>query len=154
MFAQLVRWSWQPAPGRPRRPLKQRRCAGCKRMSISFRPTRWKDAVRLAAVSTLPPCTWKRSSRSRGSSAPCGPDRAMGKLMAATVRGAPLLVYLSKDLDTGSEAEAGFFREMKDAPVAFLREPGLGLPSALNPLLVLKPEALGADARQLKKGPL
>ena len=83
-----------------------------------------------------------------------GPDRAMGKLMAATVRGAPLLVYLSKDLDTGSEAEAGFFREMKDAPVAFLREPGLGLPSALNPLLVLKPEALGADARQLKKGPL
>ncbi|MGI8785706.1 MAG: M28 family peptidase [Acidobacteriota bacterium] len=91
-------------------------------------------------------------------SAVFGPDRAIGKLMAATVRGAPLLVYLSPDLDVANEAEAGFFREMKNAPVAFLRESGLGQPSALNPLLVLKPGALaaaiGATVEPLPKGPL
>lgn len=70
-----------------------------------------------------------------------GPDRAMGKLMAATVRGAGLLVYLSEELDRGGEAESRFFAEMKNAPVAFIREPGIGHVSALSPILVLKPSA-------------
>jgi len=69
-----------------------------------------------------------------------GPDRAIGKVMAATVRGAEMLVYLSEDLDTG-DAEAGFFHEMKSAPVAFVRQAGLTHASALNPILVLKPKA-------------
>jgi Peptidase family M28 len=84
-----------------------------------------------------------------------GPDRALGKIMAATVRGAELLVYLSEDLDTSSEAEAGFLREMKNAPVAFMREAGVGQASALNPVLVLKPQSLaGVDPDRLPRGPL
>jgi Peptidase family M28 len=87
-----------------------------------------------------------------------GPDRALGKIMAATVRGAELLVYLSEDLDTSNEAEAGFLREMKNAPVAFMREAGVGQASALNPVLVLKPQSLagltGADPDRLPRGPL
>jgi hypothetical protein len=47
-----------------------------------------------------------------------GPDRAMGKLMAATVRGAELLVYLTDDLDAGADAESKFFGQMKNAEVA------------------------------------
>jgi hypothetical protein len=70
-----------------------------------------------------------------------GPDRAMGKLMAATVRGAGMLVYVSEELDRGEEAESKFFAEMKNAPVAFIREPGIGHVSALSPVLVLKPGA-------------
>lgn len=87
-----------------------------------------------------------------------GPDRAIGKLMAATIRGAQLLVYLSEDLDLSAEAEAGFFREMKTAPVGFIREPAMGPASALNPILVLKPQALasalGAGLERVSKGPL
>jgi hypothetical protein len=84
-----------------------------------------------------------------------GPDRALGKIMAATVRGAELLVYVSEDLDTSSEAEAGFLREMKNAPVAFMREAGVGQPSALNPVLVLKPQSLaGSIGADLPRGPL
>jgi hypothetical protein len=78
-----------------------------------------------------------------------GADRAMGKLIAATVRGARLLVYLSPELDTGDEAEAGFFREMKNAGVGFVR-PNIGGASALNPMLVLKPEAYPAGAKQIE----
>jgi hypothetical protein len=87
-----------------------------------------------------------------------GPDRALGKLMAATIRGAQLLVYLSEELDLSTEAEAGFFREMKNAPVGFIREPAMGPASALNPILVLKPRALaaalGTDLERLSKGPM
>jgi hypothetical protein len=81
-----------------------------------------------------------------------GPERAIGKVMAATVRGAELLVYLSPELDTGAEAEAAFFREMKSAPVAFLREPGVGTPSALNPILALKPSAFEAASGKRLEG--
>jgi hypothetical protein len=71
-----------------------------------------------------------------------GPDRAMGKVMAATVRGAELLVYLSEELDKAEEAECKFFAEMKNAPVGFVREPEIGHVSALSPLLVVKPGAV------------
>jgi hypothetical protein len=87
-----------------------------------------------------------------------GPERAIGKVMAATVRGAEMLVYLSQELDTGAEAEAAFFREMKSAPVAFMRETGVGAPSALNPIFVLRPAAfetaIGSRLDGLKQGPL
>ncbi len=109
--------------------------------------------VRNKAVLTRKGATW-----SLDSSEVFGPDRAIGKLMAATVRGSPFLAYLSPDLDAGNDAEAGFFREMKSAPVGFVREAGLGQPSALNPFLVLKPNALaaalGSDPDHLPKGPL
>lgn len=86
-----------------------------------------------------------------------GPDRAIGKVMAATVRGAPLLVYASRELDIGNEAEAGFLHEMRNAPVAFFREQGLGPASVLSPILAVKPEALaralGADLDKLGRGP-
>jgi len=78
-----------------------------------------------------------------------GADRAIGKLIAATVRGARLLVYLSPELDTGEEAEAGFFREMKNAAVGFVR-PNIANASALNPMLVLKPEAYPVGAKQIE----
>ena len=87
-----------------------------------------------------------------------GPDRALGKLMAATIRGAQLLVYLSEDLDLSTETEAGFFREMKNAPVGFIRESAMGPASALNPILVLKPTAFAAaldlGIEQISKGPI
>lgn len=87
-----------------------------------------------------------------------GPDRAIGKLMAATVRGAALLVYLSSELDGPADTEAGFFREMKNAPVGFVREEGIGQACALNPILVLKPQALaaavGSEPATLSKGPI
>ncbi len=70
-----------------------------------------------------------------------GPDRAIGKVMAATVRGAEMLVYLSEALDGGDEAECRFFAEMKQAPVAFLRPAGSGHASALSPILVVRPKA-------------
>ena len=69
-----------------------------------------------------------------------GPDRAIGKVMAATVRGAELLVYLSEELDTASDAEAGFIHQMKSVPVGFVR-PALPNASALGPVLVLRPKA-------------
>jgi len=69
-----------------------------------------------------------------------GPDRAIGKVMAATVRGAELVVYLSEELDTASDAEAGFLHQMKSVPVGFVR-PALPNASALGPALVLKPKA-------------
>src|SRR5262249_23767936 len=54
--------------------------------------------------------------------------------------------------------EAGFLREMKTAPVAFIREAGIGPVSALNPVLVLKPQSLagpaGADPSRLPRGPM
>lgn len=70
-----------------------------------------------------------------------GPDRAIGKVMAATVRGAEMLVYVSGELDRADEAECRFFAEMKQAPVAFLRPAGPGHASALSPVLVVRPEA-------------
>jgi len=81
-------------------------------------------------------------------SAVFGADRAMGKLIAATVRGAKLLVYLSAELDGGEEAEAGFFSQMKNAGVGFVR-PNLAHASALNPMLVLKPEAYAAGGIEI-----
>lgn len=78
-----------------------------------------------------------------------GPDRAMGKLMAATVRGAELLIYLSDALDGGPEAEAGFFRQMRHAGVSFVRDGRLRHASALNPLLVLKPAAMPKDGARV-----
>jgi Zn-dependent M28 family amino/carboxypeptidase len=91
-----------------------------------------------------------------------GADRAMGKLLASTARGARMLIYVSPELDQGEEAEAGFFRQMKSVPVGFLREPGLGPggqpASALNPVLVITPqalaEALGESLEKFARGPL
>ncbi len=87
-----------------------------------------------------------------------GPDRAMGKLIGATVRGADMLVYLSDELDQGDEAEAHFFHEMKDAGVCFLRDPKVTHASALNPVLVIRPgafaQAVGKGVEQLELGPL
>jgi hypothetical protein len=93
-----------------------------------------------------------------------GADRAMGKLIGATVRGAGMLVYLSDELDDpsregqGDEAEAQFFHEMKNAGVCFLREPAVKHASALNPVLVLRPgvfaQAMGKGIDQLEPGPL
>jgi hypothetical protein len=71
-----------------------------------------------------------------------GPDRAMGKLMAATVRGAELVVYLTDDLDAGPDAESKFFGQMKNAEVAFIRKPSVSHVSALNPVLLLRRAAL------------
>ena len=91
-----------------------------------------------------------------------GWDRAIGKLLAVTARGAQLLIYASPDLDRPSDAEAGFFGQMKNVPVGFVREPGLGPggqpASALNPALVITPQALaaalGSDLEKLPRGPL
>jgi hypothetical protein len=87
-----------------------------------------------------------------------GPDRAMGKLIGATVRGAGMLVYLSNELDQGDEAEAHFFHEMKAAGVCFLREPKVTHASGLNPVLVIRPavfaQAMGKDVEQFEPGPL
>jgi surface antigen len=91
-----------------------------------------------------------------------GWDRAMGKLLAAAARGAELLVYVSPDLDKPGDSEAGFFAQMRNAPVGFVREAGLGPggqpASALNPILIIKPAALGAalgtDLAKLPRGPL
>lgn len=87
-----------------------------------------------------------------------GPDRAIGKVMAATVRGAQMLVYLSSELDQGEGAEAGFFRQMRHASVGFIREDGVGPASALNPILVIRPaafrRALGKKGEQISRGPL
>ncbi|MCP5115005.1 MAG: M28 family peptidase, partial [bacterium] len=77
-----------------------------------------------------------------------GPDRAIGKVMAATVRGAELLVYLSEDLDSG-DVEAGFFAEMKNAAVGFVSDRRLEHPSALSPILVLKP-SVWMDAKRIE----
>ena len=90
-----------------------------------------------------------------------GWDRAVGKTLAATARGAQLLVYASPDLDKGDQ-EAGFFAQMRNVPVGFVREPGLGpggqAASALNPILVITPKALaaalGTDVEKLARGPL
>ncbi len=96
-------------------------------------------------------------------SAVFGPDRAMGKLLAATARGAELLVYVTPDLaNPAADAEGGFFAQMKDVPVGFVREPGLGPggqpASALNPVLLITPQALGAalgsPVEKLPRGPL
>lgn len=70
-----------------------------------------------------------------------GPERAIGKVMAATVRGAEMLVYLSEELDRADEAECRFFAEMRQAPVAFLRPAVPGHASALSPILVVRPKA-------------
>ena len=92
-----------------------------------------------------------------------GSDRAMGKVLATTARGAQLLVYASPDLATAAaDAEAGFFAQMKDAPVGFVREPGLGPGgqplSALSPLLIVTPQVLlqtlGSPPEQLPRGAL
>lgn len=87
-----------------------------------------------------------------------GADRAMGKLIGATVRGAGMLVYLSDELDQGDEAEAHFFHEMKNAGVCFLREPAVKHASALNPVLVIRPgvfaQAIGKGIERLEPGPL
>jgi hypothetical protein len=92
-----------------------------------------------------------------------GPDRAMGKILASTARGAHLLVYVTADLaNAAADAEAGFFAQMKAAPVGFVREPGLGPggqpASALSPLLLVTPQALaaalGVPVEKLPRGPL
>jgi hypothetical protein len=92
-----------------------------------------------------------------------GPDRAMGKILASTARGANLLLYVTPDLAyPGADAEAGFFAQMKAAPVGFVREPGLGPggqpASALSPVLLVTPQALaaalGAPPEKLPRGPL
>ncbi len=90
-----------------------------------------------------------------------GWDRHMGKLLAAAARGAELLLYVSPDLDRGDE-EGRFFAQMRNAPVAFVREPGLGPggqpASALNPVVIITPKALaaalGGDLEKLPRGPL
>ena len=73
-----------------------------------------------------------------------GPDRALGKNVGSTVRGARLLVYLSDDLDSGVDEESRFFAQMKDATVSFLRESGVGHASALSPVLIVRRGAFEA----------
>ena len=72
-----------------------------------------------------------------------GPDRVVGKLIAAGARGAGLLVYLSEELDAGSDAESMLVRQMKGVPVAFLR-PEILHASAFIPGLLLRPKAYAA----------
>ena len=87
-----------------------------------------------------------------------GADRAMGKLLAAAARGAQVLVYSTPELLDGAEAETAFFNQMKDVTVGFVREPGLGPAglgtgqpaSALNPVLLIRPAALGASPKRLE----
>lgn len=87
-----------------------------------------------------------------------GPDRALGKLIGATVRGAGMLVYLSDELDQSEEAESRFLHEMKDAGVCFLREPAVKHASGLNPVLAIRPgvfaRAIGKDIEKLEPGPV
>ena len=91
-----------------------------------------------------------------------GFDRAIGKLMAATTRGADVLMYVTPELAKAGDAEAALYQEMMSAPVGFVREPGLGrgglVASALNPILMVTPQALnaalGADVEKVARGPL
>jgi hypothetical protein len=92
-----------------------------------------------------------------------GPDRAIGKLLASTARGSQLLVYVTSDLaNAAADAEAGFFAQMQNAAVGFVREPGLGPggqpASALNPILLITPQALtaalGSPPEKLPRGAL
>ncbi|MEZ5361762.1 MAG: M20/M25/M40 family metallo-hydrolase [Bryobacterales bacterium] len=87
-----------------------------------------------------------------------GPDRALGKIVAATVRGARMIVYLSDELDSGADEESRFFRQMRDATVSFLREPGVGHASALSPIVIVRRSAfeaaLGRSFDASSKGPL
>jgi hypothetical protein len=71
------------------------------------------------------------------------PDRAVGKDVSATVRGARLLVYVSEDFaaENPTSAEVAVLRHYAKAPVAFLPEAD-GRPSwAAGPSLVLTPSA-------------
>ena len=73
------------------------------------------------------------------------PDRVIGKDVAATVRGARLLVYVSEDFAPGvdpvASAEVAVLRHFAKGPLAFLPELG-GRPSwAAGPALILTPAA-------------
>ena len=87
-----------------------------------------------------------------------GPDRALGKIVGATVRGARMLVYLSDELDSEADEESRFFGQMKEAAVSFLREPGVGHASALSPVLIVRraafEAALGRSLSSDDRGPL
>ena len=87
-----------------------------------------------------------------------GPDRALGKTVNATVRGARMLVYVSDELDSGADEESRFFAQMKQATVSFLREKGVGHSSALSPVLIVRraavDAALGGPLADKDRGPL
>jgi len=87
-----------------------------------------------------------------------GPDRALGKGVGATVRGARMLVYLSDELDSEADEESRFFAQMKTATVGFLREAGVGHASALSPILIVRraafEAALGRPLASAARGPL
>ena len=71
------------------------------------------------------------------------PDRAIGKDVSATVRGARLLVYVSEDFAAANpaSAEVPVLRHYAEAPVAFLSEAD-GRPSwAAGPCLAVTPSA-------------
>jgi hypothetical protein len=71
------------------------------------------------------------------------PDRAVGKDVSATVRGARLLVYASEDFaaESPTSAEVAVLRHYAEAPVAFLPEME-GRPSwAAGPCLAVTPSA-------------
>jgi len=76
-------------------------------------------------------------------SAVFGPDRAVGKLIAAGARGAELLVYLSETLDAGNDAESMFVQQMKNVSVSFPR-PDIPHSSAFIPGLLLRSRAYAA----------
>jgi hypothetical protein len=76
--------------------------------------------------------------------APFGYDRAIGKSIEATVRGADLLVYVtdalsSETADAGPDAEVDLFDEMRLVRFAFLPElegrPTMGM----GPIVVISP---------------
>ena len=73
-----------------------------------------------------------------------GPDRALGKIVGATVRGARMLVYLSDELAGDADEESRFFAQMREATVSFLRESGVGHASALCPAVIVRPAAFEA----------
>jgi hypothetical protein len=87
-----------------------------------------------------------------------GPDRALGKIVSTTVRGARMLVYLSDDLDSEADEESRFFAQMKEATVSFLRESGVGHASALSPVLIVRraafERALGRPVALAERGPI
>lgn len=79
-----------------------------------------------------------------------GPDRALGKLMAATARGAEMLVYLTNDLDTGEDAEARVYHEMRDVDVGFVRNQDLSYAPAVHPLLFLRATVMPQNAARIE----
>ena len=90
-------------------------------------------------------------------------DRALGKSVQVSVRNSPCLIYVSEELastaQTPPSAEAGFFREMDHAELAYLPEFKGKSTMGLGPILALTPavfdrtlaEAVGGTYAELQK---